>query len=728
MIKFSTLRTIVLPIVVGFGLVGQSPNTAWAKTSELFSVPAVSAKLITVQNAVAKDSATISAGLDLVLGDGWKTYWRSPGEVGLPPQIDWSGSKNVADVEILWPAPTRFTAFGIENFGYGNEVVLPVQVQLEQPGEPVSLVANVSLLTCSDICVPQNFVLNLVLPSGSGIDQDVADRISAFVERVPLEGKATRIGSATLHLDEGFTELTVSASSDVPFKQPDVFPELGIGTALGKPDIRLGGGGRQLWARFPVLSHDETLSAEPLLTITDVTGRAITVSPDLVGTPPVPPFRLDAFAPGLDQIAWIAVIAFLGGMILNVMPCVLPVLSIKLSSALKHQGRDQLAIRGGFLAAAAGVMVFMWGLAAALFALQQLGTVVGWGLQFQSPVFLALMFTILSVFSANLFGLFEFSLPSRLQTKLADTGRGHGYASDFLTGMFGAVMATPCSAPFLGTAIAFALAGRGIDLLVVFTFLGLGLAIPYLTVAAAPKLITVLPKPGRWMIGLKLVLGALLIITALWIFWVLTGVAGVRSAVAVAALSAVLVMVISLGTMAPRLRWAGVAVFSLLPLIASSMLAQQVTAQGEPQAHNWVTFDRAEIARLVSRGEVVFVDVTADWCLTCKANKALVLDRDPVLSVLQAEDVTPMQADWTRPDEAISRYLAQFGRFGIPFNAVYGPGAPEGIVLSEILSSSAVLQAVEDARRRIPDVEKLTQDLVATVPVPSADVSSKPRE
>ena len=699
-----------------------------AEASATYSSPAVKAKLITVQDAISTGAATISAGLDLVLEEGWKTYWRSPGEVGLPPQIDWSGSENVADVEVLWPAPTRFTAFGIENFGYGDEVVIPLQVQLEQQGEPVLLVAKVSLLTCSDICVPQNFDLNLALPSGSGIDQDAADRISAFVARVPLEGKATRIERATLHLDGSFTELTVSASSDVPFKQPDVFPEFGIGTALGKPDIRLGGGGRQLWARFPVLSHDETLSAEPLLTITDVTGRALTVSPDQVGTPPVSPFRLDAFAPGLDQIAWIAVIAFLGGMILNAMPCVLPVLSIKLSSALKHQGRDQLAIRGGFLAAAAGVMVFMWGLAAALFALQQLGIVVGWGLQFQSPVFLALMFTILSVFSANLFGLFEISLPTGLQTQLANTGRGQRYASDFLTGMFGAVMATPCSAPFLGTAIAFALAGRGIDLLVVFTFLGLGLAMPYLAVAFAPKLISVLPKPGRWMIGLKLVLGALLIITALWIFWVLTGVAGVRSAVAVAALSAVLVMVLSFGGMAPRLRWTGVAVFSLLPLIASSMLAQQVTLHAEPETHKWVAFDRAEIARLVSRGDVVFVDVTADWCLTCKANKALVLDRDPVLSVLQAEDVTSMQADWTRPNEAISRYLAQFDRFGIPFNAVYGPGAPDGIVLSEILSSSAVLQAVEDARRKIPATEKLTRGLMVTAPVPSADESSKPRE
>jgi len=312
------------------------------------------------------------------------------------------------------------------------------------------------------------------------------------------------------------------------------------------------------------------------------------------------------------------------------------------------------------------------------------------------------MFTVLAVFSANLFGLFEITLPSGLQTRLSNTGRRHGYTSDFLTGLFGAVMATPCSAPFLGTAIAFALAGRGTDLLIVFTFLGLGLATPYLVVAASPRLVTFLPKPGRWMVGLKLVLGLLLVVTALWLFWVLTGVAGTRAAIAVAALSAALILVLCLGSLSPRLRWSGIAVFSILPLVASAMLAQPAHNQTNAATQEWTAFDRAEIARLVSRGEVVFVDVTADWCLTCKANKALVLDREPVLHALRSDDVTQMQADWTRPNQAISRYLESFNRFGIPFNAVYGPGAPNGIVLSEILSAAAVLQALEDARLATP--------------------------
>ena len=702
MIRNRTLRTLISAVVIGFGLGAFIPDAPLAKNSDTFSDPALSARLITVQDAVAKDAVTITAGLDLVLSEGWKAYWRSPGEVGLPPEIDWNGSLNVANVKMLWPAPTRFTAFGIENFGYSDEVVFPLEVQLEQPGKPVSLSARVSLLICSNVCVPQNFELSLTLPTGNGIDNKSASRLSEFIARVPLEEKDAQLESAIAHVDDGFSELTISVKAASPFQAPDVFPELGAGTALGNPDIRLGDRGTLLWARFPVLSYDEERSRPPIITVTDGADRAFTVTPDRVETQPAPPFRLNVLGPGIDQLAWIALIAFLGGMILNVMPCVLPVLSIKLSSALKQQGRDKQVVRGGFLAAAAGVMAFMWGLAAVLFLLQRFGVMVGWGLQFQNPVFLALMFTVLAVFSANLFGLFEITLPSGLQTRLSNTGRRHGYTSDFLTGLFGAVMATPCSAPFLGTAIAFALAGRGTDLLIVFTFLGLGLATPYLVVAASPRLVTFLPKPGRWMVGLKLVLGLLLVVTALWLFWVLTGVAGTRAAIAVAALSAALILVLCLGSLSPRLRWSGIAVFSILPLVASAMLAQPAHNQTNAATQGWTAFDRAEIARLVSRGEVVFVDVTADWCLTCKANKALVLDREPVLHALRSDDVTQMQADWTRPNQAISRYLESFNRFGIPFNAVYGPGAPNGIVLSEILSAAAVLQALEDARLATP--------------------------
>lgn len=702
MTMFTSLMTgarhIGLLLILGLGMLATSP--AIAATSEAYSSTSVTAKLISAQDGVPSGTETLSAGLDLTLAEGWKAYWRSPGEVGSPPEVDWSGSSNVANVEMLWPAPERFTAFGIENFGYHDSVVLPLQITLQQPGEPVDLVGTVNLLTCSEVCVPHTFELALSLPPGSDIDTASASRISTFLSRVPSEGNNTGIEAAVASIDAKQTALTLELLSAKAFVSPDVFVELGAGTALGKPDIRLGDGGRRLWARIPILTVNEQTYNDPVLTVTDGPERALTLSPQLMSDPPEPPFRLEQLVPGLNKLAWIAMIAFLGGLILNVMPCVLPVLSIKLSSAIKAQGRGSRSVRIGFLAAAAGVMSFMWALAAILYVLQLFGVSVGWGLQFQNPAFLALMVLVLVIFSANLFGLFELALPSALQTRLSNAGGTPGHGADFATGFFGAVMATPCSAPFLGTAIAFALAGRGVDIMIVFTALGLGLALPYLLVALMPGLVSVLPKPGRWMVGLKLVLGGLLLGTSIWLLWVLTSVAGPLSMIVVVGLSLLLLLVLIQRPWSPSLRGLTVIVLAVLPMVSAELLARQALAGPETPGGriNWVAFDRGGIARRVSQGEVVFVDVTADWCLTCKANKALVLEREPVLAALNSDGVTAMQADWTRPDERISRFLEANNRYGIPFNAVYGPGAPNGIILSEILSSQDVMMALETAR------------------------------
>ncbi|MGR3521778.1 MAG: protein-disulfide reductase DsbD family protein, partial [Paracoccus sp. (in: a-proteobacteria)] len=380
-----------------------------------------------------------------------------------------------------------------------------------------------------------------------------------------------------------------------------------------------------------------------------------------------------------------------------VMPCVLPVLSIKLSSAVKSGGQSLPRIRRGFAVSALGVMAFIWILAAATIAIRAFGVTVGWGLQFQNPVFLAVMLVVLVVFSASLFGFFEIALPSSWQTRLARAGGGKGYGGDFATGAFAAILATPCSAPLLGTAIAFALAGRAVDIVVVFTALGAGLAVPYLVVAAFPRLVQRLPRPGRWMIVLKVVLGLALAATALWLFWVLGGVAGRRTALWVGLASIGVAGLLSLGRVPAVIRIPGSAALVVLAIAVAGFLSDTDSRSVPGVATDWAAFDRAAIPRHVSTGQVVFVDVTADWCLTCKANKALVLDREPVVSRLREPGIIAMQADWTRPDEAISRYLESFGRFGIPFNVAYGPNAPEGIVLPEILSTEAVLRALSDA-------------------------------
>ena len=665
-----------------------------AAGSESFRNPAVDARLITAENGINPGATSISAGLHLQLGEDWKTYWRSPGEVGLPPSIDWTGSENIEEAEFLWPAPERFTAFGIENFGYHEEIVFPIRIVLSDPGMPVALRARVSLLTCSTVCVPQEFDLSLDLPRASGIDNEAAKLISDYAARVPDNGTASGIRIASAHLDGAMTALTLTARSDVPFEAPDIFPELGEGTAFGKPDIRLGEGARLVWARLPILA---AASDPPELQVTVTDGnRAATLEPGLAEDAPAPPFSIAAAVPGLGELAWIAAIAFLGGLLLNVMPCVLPVLSIKLSSAVKSGDLTPARIRTGFAVSALGVLAFMWVLAGATIAARGLGLTVGWGLQFQNPVFLAVVLVVLVIFSANLFGLFEIALPSTWQTQLVRAGGGKGYGGDLATGAFAAILATPCSAPFLGTAVAFALAGRTIDIAVIFTALGVGLSFPYLIVAAFPQLVRRLPRPGRWMIVLKIVLGIALAATAAWLFWVLSGVAGQKAAVWVGLASFGAVMLLSLRRLPGMARVPGAAVLAVVAFALAGYLSEAGNSVIKATT-DWAKFDRSEIARQVSTGQVVFVDVTADWCLTCKANKALVLDREPVASRLREPGIIAMQADWTRPDESVSRYLESFGRYGIPFNAVYGPGAPDGIVLPELLSTEAVLEALSDA-------------------------------
>jgi suppressor for copper-sensitivity B len=666
-----------------------------AAASDSFANPAVEARLITAENGVAPGATSLSAGLHLQLGENWKTYWRSPGEVGIPPSIDWIGSENVAGVSFLWPAPERFTAFGIENFGYHDEVVFPLRITLSDPGAPVRLTARVNLLTCSTVCVPQDFTLSLTLPGASGIDEAAAALISAYADKVPDDGASSRISIETAHFNPEMTALTLTARSERPFDEPDIFPEFGAGTAFGQPDIRLGDHNRLLWARLPILTAADDLPTSQI-TVTDG-NRAATLAPELSEGAAAPPFRIVRTLPGLAEVAWIAAIALLGGLILNVMPCVLPVLSIKLASALRSPDQSPARIRKGFAVSALGVLAFMWALAAATLVARGFGMTVGWGLQFQNPVFLTVMLVILVIFSANLFGAFEIALPSSLQVRLARAGGGKGYGGDFATGSFAAILATPCSAPFLGTAVAFALAGRAIDIAVIFTALGLGLALPYLVIAAFPRMVTRLPKPGRWMIWLKILLGLALVGTAGWLVWVLSGVAGLGAALWVAAASLAVVALLSLGRLPGLARVTAAVVLSGVAIALAGLLSE-ADAPPKNVATNWTAFDRAEIARLVSQGKVVFVDVTADWCLTCKANKALVLDREPVVSALRWPGIIPMQADWTRPDETVSRYLEGFGRYGIPFNAVYGPTAPNGIVLPELLTAGIVMQALEDAR------------------------------
>ncbi|MCK0169106.1 thioredoxin family protein [Jannaschia sp. S6380] len=648
----------------------------WGATSDPVSGNAVTARLLTVENGIGSGRGTVSAGLQLDMEDGWKTYWRSPGEVGLPPALSWDGSENVASVDMAYPAPERFEAFEIQNFGYADRVVHPLTVVLERPGEPARLALTADLLVCAEICVPETLLLTLDLPAGGGIDAASAALLSDWIARVPGTGDEAGMTLGQVHLDEA--ALTLTARSDTPFAQPDLFPEQGGFAAFDAPEIVLSDGGRGLWARLPVLS-----GGEGPLDVTLVDGdRAATMTATLADAPPPRP------APG-DAIWGMLLVALLGGLILNVMPCVLPVLSIKLASALQARDKSPARIRTGFLASAAGVLAFFAALAGVVIALRTAGVAVGWGVQFQNPAFLALMIGLMVLFAANMLGFFAFDLGQGAMTGMARTEARGGWGGDFATGAFAAVMATPCSAPFIGTAVTYALTHGPVEVAAIFGAMGLGLALPYLAVAARPGLVRRLPRPGRWMKIVQTVLGGLLLLTAIWLVTVLATTAGARTALIVAGLAVALLTGLAWRRRAPLVGGAGLAA-----MLAAALLLPAAPVAATADA-GWDVFDRARIAPEVAGGRVVFVDVTADWCLTCKANKRLVLQDVDVAAALTG--TVALQADWTRPDADITDYLRANGRFGIPFNAVYGPGVPEGIVLPELLTEAAVLDAIKRA-------------------------------
>jgi suppressor for copper-sensitivity B len=389
-------------------------------------------------------------------------------------------------------------------------------------------------------------------------------------------------------------------------------------------------------------------------------------------------------------------IALLGGFILNFMPCVLPVLSLKLLGIAGVGGRARTEVRVGLLAAAAGVIASFLVLAAASIALRQAGILIGWGVQFQQPLFLIFMMALVTLFAANLWGLFEFPLPSAI-AQWGGAGVGRGVLGNFAAGAFATLLATPCSAPFVGTAVGFAFAENAAVILAIFLALGIGLAAPYLAIAALPGLVAWLPRPGRWTIVLRRLLGLALAATALWLASVLRAEHGTVAALAALILMACVPLAFHLLRRLQTARGAVVAALVALAFLIPEALP--APPPGPAPAGLWQPFDPGAIARLVAEGRTVFVDVTADWCLTCKLNERLAIDTPAVRRRLAAAGVVAMRADWTRPNGAIQRYLAGFGRYGIPFNAVYGPAVPHGRALPELLTPDEVASALDRSRK-----------------------------
>jgi suppressor for copper-sensitivity B len=489
-------------------------------------------------------------------------------------------------------------------------------------------------------------------------------------------------------------ELQISAERTAGWQQPELFFDTLAGADLGKPTVS--SDGESLQARVPVSdgwgdAAPDLLGKQLRLVISDggIAQEATLTIGGPLALPSTVTFPL-----------WQAVLmALAGGFILNLMPCVLPVLGMKLGSILQVEQRDRRSVRWQFLASSLGIVVSFMALALLMTLLRLSNHALGWGIQFQNPWFIGFMVLVTLLFSANLFGLFHLQLSSSLNTKLA-THNGRGLSGHFWQGAFATLLATPCSAPFLGTAVAFALAAPLPVLWGMFVALGIGMSLPWLLIAAWPALALRLPRPGRWMNGMRLALGLLMLVSSLWLLSLMTNHIGVKPTLIVGAillLGLLLAVWQRLGARSAGIATASVLVVGGLALLVGSLTANQWR---QPLHDNiaWQPLSEQAIAQALADNKRVFVDVTADWCVTCKANKYNVLLRDEVQKALSAEDVVALRGDWSRPSESISTFLQQRGSVAVPFNQIYGPGSPDGEVLSPLLTREAVLQALSTAK------------------------------
>jgi suppressor for copper-sensitivity B len=634
--------------------------------------------------APAADGA-LRLGLQFQLAPHWKIYWRAPGDAGLPPELDWAGSANISIGEMSWPAPGRFSYAGLETFGYEGETVLPIAATVPDGTAPIAIKAAVDFLTCADICVPNHVDLGLALAPGAAGPGPWGGLLDEAAARVPgsAESAGFDVLGATVGTDGQDAVLTVRLRATPALGRPDLLVEGAEGFSFGAPVLTIEDGAAQLrLVDAGGAANIGRLKGRKLdLTLIDraAVSRAATFA--VTPVPAAPAGLLGGLLPILG-------IALLGGFILNFMPCVLPVLSMKLLALIGHAGGARREIRLGFLATGAGIVTSFLIMAGGLVAARGAGLAIGWGVQFQEPVFLAALTAIITLFACNLFGWFEIQLPAGL----ADLGARGG---NFAGGVFATLLATPCSAPFLGTAVGFALAGSASDIVAVFLCLGLGMALPYLAVVLFPGIARIMPRPGRWMLRLRQGMGVLLAGTAIWLIGVLLAEAGPLAAWLVAGLGLAAALCLALRHGSRSLGIA--AAILLLAMLAPPALIRPAAAPSVAIDAGWVPFDHSAIASAVASGHIVFVDVTAGWCLTCQVNERLVLDTEPVRGLLAEPGIVAMRADWTRRDHVIGDYLKDYGRYGIPFNIVYGPAAPDGVALPELLTRSAVLDALKRA-------------------------------
>ncbi len=643
----------------------------------------------------------VEAGLHFTLESGWHVYWQNAGDAGEPPRLSWKMPKGIAAGPLEFPPPTRLPLGPLMDFGYEREVLFPFSMTVDAnaaTGNQV-LAAHVNWLICREVCLPGHADLELKETVGAqgepgGLSAAESALLSSAVASLPTAAPA---GVTTAFAADG-NGFRLAIHTGRRESSAVFFPEdKGIVENAAPQVARPIADGVVL-----TLKKDTTLTVQPtrlagLVELADGRNYRIEAPPGVV-----PAVVAGASAGKLMQQAGLAL---LGGMILNLMPCVFPVLFLKGLSLVNSAGEERLRVRRHGLVYTLGILVSFWLLVALLLGLRAAGATLGWGFQFQSPVFVALMAALLFFLGLSLAGQFEIGL------SLTSTGgtlaQKQGYAGSFFTGVLAVVVATPCTAPLMGAAIGFALAQSAAASFVIFTALGVGLAAPYLLLTFEPSWTRLLPRPGAWMDVLKQATAVPIFATVIWLVWVM---AQTRGAGGVAVLLSSLLLLAVAGWVLgrwPTRRGPGLVAMAILlgavglcawglPMLTSPVSAAQAPGAGGSAGQNWKPWSQAGVNSARAAGEPVFVDFTASWCLSCQVNERVALRTDAVQQAFAAKHVALFKADWTAHDDAITQALAGLGRSGVPTYVLYEPGTNgAGTVLPEVLTPGIVLDALK---------------------------------
>lgn len=705
-------------------------------TSAEIVTPHITTEILVRAETVAPGD-TVDIAVRQTVAKGWHTYWRNPGDSGAPTEITWTLPEGAAGGPVRWPVPHRLPYPPLVNYGYSDTETLLTSVTVPsdwQVGKPLETRIAIDWLVCADICIPESGSTDLTIPTGAETRPDSAVAFSFLNAERALPKPVDWPARFEPGQDTGKLVIEPEGVDPAAVTEAYFFPaEWGVIDHSAPQDVSVEDG-RLVLTLSPDTKFAETPPAGVLALTTGNHVRTGYALGDIEGTPskiaaagvpaakapasgnPIPPAGgatgpTDLAASSGDTVGLLQAIvfAFLGGLILNLMPCVFPVLALKAVAFVghRHEAMSRRVLQGG--AYTAGILVSFLALAGGLIAIKAGGAAVGWGFQLQQPIVVAVLAYVLFLVGLNLSGLYEIGLGL---TRAGQVVHGRsGATGSFLTGVLAAVVATPCTAPFMAVAIGYALTQGASVTIAVFTALGIGLALPFLIISLVPAIGRMLPKPGAWMVRLRQVLAFPVYATAAWLVWVLAQQAGVDAMFAalvgcvLLAFAAWLYGLLQHGLKGGRIV---ATAFSVLGIVAAvGLLAPTMTPPADAASSDAAAaredgaevFTPARLAALREEGRPVFVNVTAAWCITCKVNERVALG-ETFRKTLVDDGVTYLHADWTRRDPEITALLERFGRAGVPLYLVYpkGDGSPQ--VLPQILTEGIVVDALDKAAGR----------------------------